>query len=52
MELRSTVTLRLMMRDGETVEQAETRMADLLWDLCNVADHELDFWTENVEVLE
>ena len=47
-KLNSTVTITLFMREGETVEQAEARLFDHLYEgLCNAADHECEFWIES-----
>lgn len=53
MELKAMVELRLLMREGETEEQAANRLTDLLWgELCQLADHNIEFWMESTEVLE
>lgn len=45
MELKATVEISLVMRDGETYEEAENRLYDLLYDgLCNNAEAEMEFW--------
>ena len=50
MKLYANVEIELMMRDGETEEQAASRLYDLLYDgLCNAADHEADFWIRGTE---
>ena len=51
--LDATVTIHMMMRDGETEEQASDRLYDVMYDgLCRLADHEIDFWFENVRAIE
>jgi len=51
MELIANVEIRLMMREGETEEQVNNRLYDLLYDgLTNVADHHADFWIEETRV--
>ena len=46
--LKATVTISLVMRDGETEEEAADRLYDLMYDgLCNAADHHCEFWIEN-----
>ena len=53
MELVETVTVRLLMRDGETMEEAKERLFQLMYDgLCNVSDHVCDFVVEAAEVVE
>lgn len=53
MELKAMVELRLLMREGETEEQAANRLADLLWsELCELSDHSIDYWFNSTEVLE
>lgn len=52
-ELRSMVELKLLMRDDETEEQAAERLYDLLYsELCQLADHHIEFWIESSEVEE
>ena len=47
MALKAYVEIRMMMRDGETAEEAENRLYDLLWEgLCCNAEHEVDFWID------
>ena len=47
-ELKATVSLSLVMREGETKEEAENRLYDLLYgELCTLADHHIDFWIES-----
>ena len=47
-KLKATVTLSLVMREGETEEQANDRLYDLLYEgLCQTADHDCEFWIEN-----
>ena len=49
MELKAVVEIKLVMEDGETFEQANERLYDLLFDgLCRNANCE--FWIENTEV--
>lgn len=44
--LDATVKISLVMQEGETVEAAEARLYDLLFDgLCRVTDSE--FWIES-----
>ncbi len=50
MELKATVEITLLMRDGETFEEAENRLYDLLYDgLCNNAEAEMEFWILDTE---
>ena len=47
-QLKATVTLSLVMREGETEEQAANRLYDLMYEgLCMCADHHCEFWIEN-----
>ena len=51
--LESTIHLKLLMRDGESFEDAERRLGDVLWDsLGNLADHHIDYLIEGVEVVD
>ena len=48
MTLKASIEIHLLMRDGETHEEAENRLYDLLWEgLCCNANHEADFWIDN-----
>lgn len=48
MELKAVVEIKLVMEDGETFEQANERLYDLLFDgLCRNANCE--FWIEDTE---
>lgn len=50
MELKATVEISLLMRDGETFEEAESRLYDLLYDgLCCNAEAEMEFWILDTE---
>ena len=50
--LEATITLKLLMRDDESFEEAERRLDDVLWDgLGNLADHHIDYLAERVEVI-
>ena len=46
MELKATVSVNLLMRKDETAEEANSRLADILCELCNREDHHIDFWVE------
>ena len=49
-KLRATVEITLLVREGETFEEAQNRLYDLLYDgLCNTAEHEAEFWIETTE---
>lgn len=48
MGLKAIVEIKLVMEDGETFEQANDRLNDLLFDgLCRNAN--CDFWIESAE---
>lgn len=50
MNLDAVVKISLLMRDGETFEEAENRPYDLLYDgLCRTAEHECEFLVESTE---
>lgn len=50
MELKATVEVVLMLKDGETLEEAENRLYDLLFDgLCRNAEAEVEFYICDVE---
>lgn len=52
-ELDATVSIRLMMRDGESEEEANNRLYDILYDgLCYLTDHTVDFWIEHTRAVE
>jgi hypothetical protein len=45
MELKASVEITLLMKDGETFEEAENRLYDLLYDgLCRNAEAEMEFY--------
>lgn len=51
MELNINVEIKFIVNDGETSEQAQNRLYDLLYDsLCRDADNE--FWINCVEELD
>lgn len=53
MKLQMTVALTMLMREGETQEQAFFRLVDLLRsELCNLADHHIDYIVECAKVVE
>lgn len=50
--LSADVNFRLLMRDGETRDEAMNRLTDLLLkELCQLADHHIDFWFEGCEIV-
>ena len=50
MELKATVEVSIVMKDGETFGEAESRLYDLLYDgLCNNAEAEMEFWNLDIE---
>lgn len=50
MILKANVEIELVMRDGETFEQASNRLYDLLFEgLCYNADSNCDFWIDSAE---
>ena len=52
-ELSATVNIKLMLREGETQDAAENRLSDILWEgLCQLADHHVDFWVEEANVID
>lgn len=47
-KLKAIVTLSLVMREGETEEQANDRLYALMHEgLCQTADHDCEFWIES-----
>ena len=50
MELKAIVEIRLIMNDGESFEEANDRLNDLLFEgLCYNANAACDFWIESTE---
>lgn len=50
MELKASVEVVLLMKDGETFEEAENRLYDLLYDgLCNNTEAEMEFYIYHTE---
>lgn len=50
MSLKAVVEINLVMKDGESFEQAESRLYDLLFDgLCRNAEAECEFWIESTK---
>lgn len=50
MEVKAIVEINLLMRDGETFEEASDRLYNLLYEgVCCNADATCDFWIQNVE---
>ena len=51
MDLKARVEFVMLMRDGETEDEANNRLYDLLYgQLCQLADHRIDFWIEETYV--
>ena len=49
-EARATVGILLTMREGETLAEARDRLSKLLdSELCNLADHHIECWIEDME---
>lgn len=50
MKLKAIVEIELIMRDGESFEEANDRLHNLLYSgLCYNADASCDFWIESTE---
>lgn len=46
-EVEIVARIKLLAREGETQEELSNRLYDLMYDgLCNVTDHECEFWIE------
>lgn len=51
--LDATVTIHLSIVDGETEEEAQERLYDVLYtQLCHLPNDQIDFWIENVRMIE
>ena len=49
-QLKATIEITMLCRDGESFDDAADRLYDLLFDgLCRTADHEVDFWVVSTE---